>query len=317
MARIRACVGNARSGSRVDAAVVRPALLLAFVACGRSDSAPPSISAPGAAPAPAVAAHDAALPPTPLLPCPVAQRTLGAGLDVERWPIVATPAAGGPACVDVVRIDPARYALRVLSVSDEAGARNAPGWADAFHLAAVINAGMFHASGKPVGLIVADGAERSGNNTKMSGYLAWDPIAATDPPVTIAGRGCAGFDLDDLRARYHSVVQSYRLLGCDGEALPWKDPKQYSAAAIGVDRAGRVVLLHARAAVTMAELARALAAHDLAGALFLEGGPEASLVARGPDGELARVGSFETGFVENDGNQVFWALPNVIAVFPR
>src|SRR5690606_25696601 len=109
----------------------------------------------------------------------------------------------------------------------------------------------------------------------------------------------------------------YRLLGCRGEPLPWKDPKQYSAAAIGVDRAGRVVLLHARAAVTMAQLSAALATRDLAGALFLEGGPEASLVAAGPAGQIARVGSYETNFVENDANRAFWNLPNVIALLPR
>ena len=72
------------------------------------------------------------------------------------------------------------------------------------------------------------------------------------------------------------------------------------------------MLLHARAAVTMAELSRALAAHDLAGAIFLEGGPEASLIA----GELELVGSYETGFVENDDNHAFWALPNVIGLTP-
>ena len=107
------------------------------------------------------------------------------------------------------------------------------------------------------------------------------------------------------------------MLGCEGQALPWKDPKQYSSAAIGLDRTGRILFLHARAAVTMAELSKALAAHDLAGALFLEGGPEASLVARGSEGELARVGSYETGFVENESNVSYWSLPNVIALLPR
>ena len=32
---------------------------------------------------------------------------------------------------------------------------------------------------------------------------------------------------------------------------------------------------------------------------------------------LSRVGSYETGFVENDGNQAFWWLPNVVGVAPR
>ena len=120
-----------------------------------------------------------------------------------------------------------------------------------------------------------------------------------------------------LRKRYRSIVQSPRLLGCAGEALPWLDKKQYSAAAIGLDRAGRLVFIHARAALTMAELSQTLAGLDLAGALFLEGGPEASLVVRGSEGELLRMGSYETNFVENDANQAFWWLPNIIGLEAR
>jgi uncharacterized protein YigE (DUF2233 family) len=294
---------------------VRPALLALLTAAGCGRHEPPPLPAGDSAPKPV-----AAVAVNPLLPCPVDKPILGPGLTVERWPITdAKPATHStPACIDVVRADPATYSLKILSqATDDATPRTALTWRDAFHLSAVINAGMFHDSGKPVGMIVADGTERSDDNKLMGGYLAFDPVTAGDPPVLVTGRECAGFDLESLRARYHSIVQSYRMLGCDGAAIPWKDPKQYSAAAIGIDRAGRLVFLHTRAAITMAELSASLAGHDLAGALFLEGGPEASLVARGPEGELARVGSFETGFVENDGNVQFWTLPNVIALLPR
>lgn len=231
------------------------------------------------------------------------------GLLIEQWPIAATPAAGDPR-IDVVRADLAVHALRVYS--DPKG-RTADVWRDRESLAAVINAGMFHEGGAPVGLIVDRGRERGEDNPKFGGVLAWDPVDPRDAAATITARQCAGFDLAALRKRYRSLIQSYRLLDCDGHALPWKDPKQYSSAAIGVDRAGRVVLLHARGAVTMAELSVALAGHDLAGALFLEGGPEATLVA----GSLSRVGSYETGFMENDDNHDQWALPNVIGLRPR
>ena len=314
---------NTRRRSRVPARV-RAGLLLAWstlAACGRREPTAAAALPVEPTAAEVAAARTTARPPVPssaLAPCPVERASLGPGLTVERWPIAATPAAGGPPCVDVLRADPATFALRVLSqATDDPTPRSAAAWRDAFHLTAVTNAGMFHASGKPVGLIIADGVVRSDDNTKMSGYLAWDPVTAADPAVTIIGRDCPGFDLASLRARYHSIVQSYRMLGCVGQALPWKDPKQYSAAALGLDRSGRLVFLHARSAVTMAELSAALGAHDLAGALFLEGGPEASLVARGPDGEISRVGSYETNFVENDGNQAFWNLPNVIALLPR
>lgn len=171
---------------------------------------------------------------------------------------------------------------------------------------------MFHEGGEPVGLIVEDGATLGRNNKTFSGYLAFAKSGAT-----IAGRDCAEFELPQLQARFDSIVQSARLLGCNGQPLPWKDTKQYSAAAIGIDRKGNVVFMHARDAVTMTELARAVGTLDLAGALFLEGGPEASLVVRGSKGELARVGSYETGFFENDANRSFWYLPNVIALEPR
>jgi len=249
---------------------------------------------------------------TPTASCPTGPRALAPGLTAERWAMRAKPIAG-EACIDVVRVDLAKYRLRALSRGDGDPARTAPGWRDAFHLAAVINAGMFHASGAPVGLIVANGAVHGADNAKMGGFVAWDPGGGGDPPIAVTGRSCAGFDLAKLRARYRSIVQSYRLLDCDGKAMAWSDPKQYSAVAIGVDRGGRVALVHVRGAVTMAELSRELAAHDLAGALFLEGGPEASLVA----GALARLGSYETGFIDNDDNQRWWDLPNVIGVEPR
>jgi hypothetical protein len=289
---------------------LRGALALLLAACGREPApaartittTPPN--EPSAAPA-RDAGSICSSDPTPL----------GAGLVVEHHVLAATPAAGTP-CIDVVRADLARFQLRILSASHDGAARTAPDWRDAFHLAVVINAGMFHESGAPVGLLVEDGVALGADNAKMSGFVAFGARSPDDPPALATGRSCAGFDLADLRRRYHSIVQSYRLLGCDGAALPWADPKQYSAAAIGVDRAGRAVFLHARAAVTMSELSAALASLDLTGALFLEGGPEASLVARGDAGSLERIGSYETHFVENDSNAVFWSLPNVIGLEP-
>lgn len=221
----------------------------------------------------------------------------------ERWVIDGKPVAG-EACIDVVR---SGGALRLFT--DPAG-RTADAWRSSEQLTSVINAGMFHHGGEPVGLMIDRGRVLGADNEKFGGFLAWDPVDPEDPPVIVAGKPCAGFDLAALRARYRSLIQSYRLLDCEGGPIAWQDPKQYSAAAIGVDRAGRVVMLHARGAVTMAELSRSLARHDLAGALFLEGGPEATLVTP----ELSLVGSYETGFVEHDDNHVQWALPNVLGI---
>ncbi len=249
----------------------------------------------------------------PKSPCVTDAVKLGPGLRSEQLAVAAKPAAGAP-CIDVVRADLAHHRLRILTAARDGASRPATAWREAFHLTAVINAGMFHSDGTPVGLLVEDGVALSSDNKTYLGYVAFDPIATSDPPVLLTGRDCPRFSLDDLRDRYRSILQAPRLLGCASEPLPWQDKKHYSAAALGLDRQGRVVLVHARAAFTMTELANALGDLNLAGALFLEGGPEASLVVRGADGELARVGSYETGFVDNDTNQSFWWLPNVIGL---
>jgi hypothetical protein len=293
-----------------------PCLFLLALGCGHDaviassagESSPPSLVSPAGAPA-----GSAAGPPGP---CASAVTKLGPGLTAEQVALAVTPAAGAP-CIDLVRADLAHHRLRVLTAARDGRSQPAPAWRETFHLVAVTNAGMFHSDGDPVALIVEDGTDVSADNKTYQGYLAFDPRAATDPPAVISGRDCPGFALDDLRKRYRSIVQSPRLLGCAGDALPWQDTKRYSSAAIGLDQLGRIVFIHARAAITMSDLSKALAALDLTGALFLEGGPEASLVVRGSDGELSRVGSYETGFVENDANQSFWWLPNILAVEAR
>lgn len=285
-----------------------PWICLALAGCGHSHSDPIA-----ALPAPVELARDAPSPPDP---CALEPHALPAGVTASRVTLGVASATGEPACLDVVRFDLARYRVRVLSAARDGGAHPAPAWRETFHLTAVINAGMFHDDGTPVGRIVEDGHPLSADNAKYPGILAFDPRSPADPPALVTGRDCPGYDLAQLEHRYRSLIQGPRLVNCDGAALPWADTKRYSAAAIGLARDGSLVMLHARSAVTMSELATAVAHLDLAGALFLEGGPEASLLVDG-DPPLSRVGSYETGFVENDGNQAFWWLPNVIGVAPR
>ncbi|HTJ40879.1 MAG TPA: phosphodiester glycosidase family protein [Kofleriaceae bacterium] len=265
-------------------------------------------------PAPAPTHRDAAAAQIDAMqaaPCDGKPIALGKGVTAERWTV-----ARADACMDLVRIDLADYQLEILAAAREGAARPAPRWADDFGLVAVINLAMFKDDGAPVALAIdSRGALNARDNPPFGGFLAFDPVDPRDPPVTVAGRSCAGFELDALKRRYRGVVQSYRMLDCDGGAIAWKDAKRYSAAAVGVDRDGRLVLVHVRAPFTMKALSAALAKPELRlqGAIFVEGGPEASLVVRA-DRTLERVGSFETSFLESDENQRFWDLPNVLGV---
>ncbi len=296
--------------------------LTAAAACGRGGSpAPPPPPAPLDAPATASAVDGGPLAATGDLPCDGQVRALAPGVTGERRPIAApSPLPGVEPCLDVVRIDLALHRVELIMASRDGAPRPVPRWAKEFGAIAAVNAGMFGEDHRGLGHL-RDGAhvDRDRDNPRYGGWLLFDPIAPTDPPVRVVGRDCPGVDAAAARARYRGQIQSYRLLGCAGEALAWADDKRYSAAGFGVDRAGRLVLLHTRAPFRMGELATALAAPglDLAGALYAEGGPEATLVAGWGAGRWLRVGSYESGYWEDDSNHTAWDVPNVLTAIPK
>ena len=119
------------------------------------------------------------------------------------------------------------------------------------------------------------------------------------------------------------MVQNLRLIESPARAAGpaasgksvWKpNGRRWSEAAVAQDRAGRILFLFSRTPFEMADFNRRLLALPLAivRAFHAEGGPEASLSIHAGGLELDLAGSYETGFVENDGNAKQWELPNVI-----
>jgi hypothetical protein len=228
-----------------------------------------------------------------------------AGLRIER---IAVPSG----CVTLVRIDLGRFRLRLVTALADGGARAAPDWARDLHLTGVINSSMYGTDQRSIGMLVAGPTvNRDHDNEKLGAFLAFDPVDGGDAPVVLAGRDCPGFDLAALRRRYRSIVQNYRLLDCDGQPVVWKDARRFSAAAVGLDEDGRAVFIHARTPMQMSELAQLLAARRLRGAMYVEGGPEASLYVKAGATEVADVGTTLLG------NSTFVSIPNVLGFAPR
>ena len=136
--------------------------------------------------------------------------------------------------------------------------------------------------------------------------------------VRIAGPGCGG-SIEDVERTHRSVLQARQvLIDCRGRARRWQT-RRFSAAALGTDTLGRVVLVHVRTPYRMHVLGRMIERLDLGirGLAYMEGGPEASLFVRAGDVRVREIGSWEDGFNPNDRNRAFWDLPNVIGFAPR
>ena len=237
------------------------ALLLGGCTC--SGSAPTPAPRPAASSASPVGPGSAAA--APRCPGDPTPHEIAPGLLVERVPAsLPAPVDAGDHCLTFVRVDPARYRLRLLSALHDAPSRPAPDWASTFGLSGVINASMFQSDGQSSGLLVGDGVvNNDADNARFGGYLAFDPTRPGLAPLAVFGRSCPGFDLAAIRKSYRSVVQNYRLLDCDGHAILWQDKKVYSAAAIGQDGEGRLVFIHTRTPYSMTDFAAMIAAPEL------------------------------------------------------
>ncbi len=230
----------------------------------------------------------------------------------------ASTAGVGDRIATIVRVDTARVRFRFLSEGHEGRRRPLPAWVRDARLLGGINAGMFMPDGRSVGYMRHAGVVRSARRpSRFEAILGFAP-RGEGPPIRVAGPGCGG-SLNAVLRTHDSVLQARKvMIDCRGRPVEWRTGR-YSAAAFGVDDRGHALLVHVRTPYRMTRLARMLAGLDLniRGLVYMEGGPEASLVVRSPGARVSRIGSYEDGFNPNDDNHEFWDLPNVIGFEAR
>ena len=245
---------------------------------------------------------------------PLPWQVLEPGLDTVEIP--GPPSGASDGQITVVRIDPARVELKLLAASapGQGENRSARAWAYRAGASAAINAAMYQEDHRTsVSLMRTGDHVNQRRISKDNAVLAFDPIVSGVPPVRIVDRECES--LDEAAARYRTLVQSIRMISCDGRNVWAPSERRFSAAAIGTDRAGRILFIHARTPWPVHDLVHALQAAPLglAQAMYVEGGPEAQLFARGGGKEIERLGTFESA----GENGRAWPVPNVVAAIRK
>ena len=245
-------------------------------------------------------------------PASPAWRSLAPGVEYAELRDPAAPTD----TVQVVRVDPARAALRaVMASARDRRPRTAGAWCDAEHLVAAINLGMYRDDH-----LTNVGYARSGAHLNQPRWSAQYQSALLFGPRRPGLPAAALVDLDAPHARehlgdYETVVQNLRLIRAPGRSV-WKaQPRRWSEAAVASDGAGRILFVFLRAPRNMSDFNRLLLSLPLGvvTAMHVEGGPEASLSVRGAL-HLDANGSYETGFIENDGERSQREIPNVLGV---
>lgn len=239
------------------------------------------------------------------------RQELRPGLELER---VRPEGAPDAPLLTLVRVDPTRFELRLLTAQEHGTARTAEAWARDFGLLGAINASMYMPNLRSTGLMRRGEVINNGAvNPRFEGFLAFRPRRPDLPPVRMEGSDCGS--VDSLIANYEVVIQNYRLLGCEGEPIEWKDPKTYSSAAIGLDHRGWVVFAHTGAPCRTSDFSRWLAdeSRGIEAAIFVEGGPDASLYLSAGETTVDLAGSYQGGV----GTGSRRPIPNVVGFAAR
>jgi len=249
-------------------------------------------------------------------------QTLAPGMEIRRVQS-HKQSAFGDSKTTVLRIDPSLWELEVIGIlqTGESVGHTAREWSKEHKYTAAINAGMFGTDNKAhLGYLRSRDHVYNSRVNNYQSVMAFDPREGRKvPSFRMFDLDAAQSSLQEILSDYASAVQNLRLIKRPGVNQWAKQTREWSEAAVGEDREGRVLFIYSRSPFSMHDLNQELLAAGIGvvAAQHMEGGPEAQLYVHAGETELEMFGSYETSFKENDQNAAAWSVPNVIGVRPR
>lgn len=221
--------------------------------------------------------------------------------------------------IRVLRIDPLRYKLRLLNASGlkNGHALSTRDWSQRFGLTAAINASMFQTDYKAsVSLMRTRGHINNPRLSKDMTVLAFDRLDSKVPPVKIIDRQCDDFEI--WQRKYGTLIQSIRMISCNGKNVWHPQPGKWSTAAIATDQRNRVLFIHCGSPYNTHDLINILKALplDISRAMYTEGGPQAQLYIKSGTHEYEFVGAFQLDRRPNSKALFSPPIPNVVGIAP-
>ena len=222
--------------------------------------------------------------------------------------------------VTLIKIDPKHYSFKLLCASESNNLRmTTKKWCQKYNLISGINAGMFQADGiKNVGYMKNFNHINSPRlNTSYKAVLAFHPVDATVPEAQIIDLKCQ--DFERLKDKYQTFIQGIRMVSCRQENVWEKQNKMWSIAAFGMDKTGHGLFIFTESPYAVHDFINILLSLPISlySAMYLEGGPEATLYLSAKGIEIEKIGSYETGLNENGFPKIARPIPNVIGIVKK
>ncbi len=251
-------------------------------------------------------------------PAAAGWRTLAPGL---WWGVWTAPRRSpqGDSKLRILRVDPRRYRFRLLAAKEHGRQRRtAKQWSAEFGLLAAVNAGMYRED-----MLTSVGYLRNYRHLNQPRLMpkykmvwAFNPLAPGLAPAKLIDLGCGEYA---LLKRYASLSQSIRMLTCRGRNVWARQRQRWSNLAVASDTAGRILLVLCQSPYPVHDFINFLRRLPLGvvRAMYLEGGPQASLYVKVSGFERELWGLPEKHHPPSVATMGAWPLPNVVGVVPR
>jgi len=222
--------------------------------------------------------------------------------------------------VSVLKINPKYFDFKlVLAKEFDSTQKTIKQWCDTMKLTAGINAGMYSLKDHKSATGFMQNYNHFNNPAFKGGFNAmavFNPKSDSLPAFQIIDM--VEQDWQSISKHYNSCFTSIRMIDNERNGIYWKKKPilKCSMTVLALDKAGNVLFLFCRSPYNANEIINFMLKPELniQTAMYLEGGPEASLYVKTQDSEIMKFGSYVSYSCPNDDNIKIRTLPNVLGI---
>ena len=226
----------------------------------------------------------------------------------------------GDSKISILRMDPQQFHFDLFTATQyDSLPRDLHTWADTFDLLVAFNAGMYNLARPLQSRAYLKSGAHLNNGKLLENFnlmLALGPKPNSQRSnIEVLDLTCANWEQE--QQNFSGFAQGLRMIDCNGNPMNWQKKVQSCSMLVAAeDQKGWFYLIFTRSPYThnqmigfMTEMPYGL--HD---AIYLEGGPETSLLIDVNGHCIEKVGSWVSTTWERNDNNHFWRLPNIVGV---
>jgi hypothetical protein len=244
--------------------------------------------------------------------------TLTKGMEYREM-TAPTKSSIGDSKISILRMERGLFDFNIFSATKfDSIPRDLHTWADTFDLNVVFNAGMYNLSKPLKSRAYLKSGDHINNGTVIENFnlmMAMSPTVKKRDNVEILDLTCENFN--QMNHEFDAYAQGLRMIDCNGGPMFWKKKIQSCSMLIAAEGGdGKFYLIFCRSPYTHNQMIQFMVdmPFGLRNAIYLEGGPETSLLIDVNGHCIEKVGSWVSTTWERDDNNHFWRLPNVVGV---